>query len=81
MMVEALGKKQKIIIDREMCKGCRICVAFCPEKVLELDDEEKVIVVSPEKCNACRLCEFRCPDMAIELCEESRPRVETSSNE
>lgn len=80
-MVEALGKKQKIIIDREMCKGCRICVAFCPEKVLELDDEEKVIVVSPEKCNACRLCEFRCPDMAIELGEESRPRVETSSNE
>jgi len=66
-MVEALGKKQKIIIDREMCKGCRICVAFCPEKVLELDDEEKVIVVSPEKCNACRLCEFRCPDMAIEI--------------
>ena len=66
-MVEALGKKQKIIIDREMCKGCRICVAFCPENVLELDDEEKVIVVSPEKCNACRLCEFRCPDMAIEI--------------
>ena len=52
MMVEALEKKQKIIIDREWCKGCRICVAFCPEKVLELDDEEKVIVVSPEKCNA-----------------------------
>jgi 2-oxoglutarate ferredoxin oxidoreductase subunit delta len=67
MMADALEKKKEIIIDRELCKGCRICVAFCPEKVLELDDEEKVIVVSPEKCNACRLCEFRCPDVAIEL--------------
>jgi 2-oxoglutarate ferredoxin oxidoreductase subunit delta len=60
-------KKQEIIIDREWCKGCGICVAFCPEKVLELDEDEKVIVVSPEKCTACRLCEFRCPDMAIEI--------------
>ncbi len=66
-MAEALKKKKEIIIDREWCKGCRICVDFCPEKVLELDDDEKVIVVSPEKCNACRLCELRCPDMAIEL--------------
>lgn len=69
MMADALEKKKEIIIDRELCKGCRICVAFCPEKVLELDDEEKVIVVSPEKCNACRLCEFRCPDVAIEIDE------------
>ncbi len=66
-MTEALNKKKEIIIAREWCKGCRICVDLCPEKVLELDDDEKVIVVSPERCNACRLCEFRCPDMAIEL--------------
>jgi 2-oxoglutarate ferredoxin oxidoreductase subunit delta len=69
MMVEPVEKKQEIIIDREWCKGCRICVAFCPENVLELDDDGKAIVVSPEKCNACRLCELRCPDMAIELGE------------
>lgn len=68
-MAEPLKKKKEILIDRGLCKGCRICVDFCPEKVLELDDDEKAIVVSPERCNACRLCELRCPDMAIELIE------------
>jgi 2-oxoglutarate ferredoxin oxidoreductase subunit delta len=68
-MVEAPKKKHNINIDREWCKGCGICVAFCPEKVLELDEDEKAVVVFPEKCTACRLCELRCPDMAIEIDE------------
>jgi len=65
-------RKKEIIIDKGLCKGCRICVAFCPEKVLELDDDEKVRVRFPEKCNACALCELRCPDMAIKLEEEDQ---------
>jgi len=59
--------KSGIEINRDLCKGCRICVAFCPEEVLELDDDEKALVVRPEKCNTCGLCELRCPDIAIEL--------------
>ena len=59
-------KTKTMIIEREWCKGCRICVAFCPEGVLELDEEEKAVVKYPEKCIECGLCELRCPDMAIE---------------
>jgi 2-oxoglutarate ferredoxin oxidoreductase subunit delta len=66
-MTEALKKKKAIIINREFCKGCGICVAFCPEKVLELDDDEKAVVVAQEKCTACGLCERLCPDIAIEI--------------
>ena len=71
-MADPKGKKKKeIIVDKELCKGCKICVAFCPEKVLELDGDEKAVVMSLERCNACALCELRCPDMAIELEQES----------
>jgi len=62
-------KKKKKIINREWCKGCRICIAFCPGKVLELDEHEKAVVKHPEKCRDCGLCELRCPDMAIEHTE------------
>ncbi|MFH1138742.1 MAG: 4Fe-4S binding protein [Pseudomonadota bacterium] len=54
-------------INKDWCKGCGVCVAFCPQKVLELDENGKAFVARPEECLACRLCEFRCPDLAIEV--------------
>ena len=58
-------------IEREWCKGCGICVHFCPKSVLKLDDEQKVHAAKPDACICCRLCEYRCPDLAIEvICEE-----------
>ena len=53
-------------IRPDRCKGCGICVAFCPTKVLGLD-QEMAMVQSPEACVDCRLCELLCPDFAISL--------------
>jgi 2-oxoglutarate ferredoxin oxidoreductase subunit delta len=65
-------KKRGIIhVDSRYCSGCRICVEFCPRKVLELSPElnHKAVHVAyaarPEDCTACNLCEIYCPDFAI----------------
>ncbi len=71
-MVEA-QKKLKLkehLINQAWCKGCGICVAFCPKNVLELDDKDKAVAARPEDCIACKLCELRCPDLAIEIITE-----------
>jgi 2-oxoglutarate ferredoxin oxidoreductase subunit delta len=60
-------KAADVQINRDWCKGCGICVAFCPKEVLELDEFEKAVVERLEDCNACGLCELRCPDMAIDV--------------
>lgn len=67
-----MAKKQleELVINREWCKGCGICVSFCPKNVLELSSEDKAIAVRPEDCICCKLCEMRCPDLAIELFEK-----------
>ena len=70
--VKKLNKKEpkgktKIEVNKDLCKGCGICVAFCQKKVLELDEQDKAVAVRPEDCNACTLCELRCPDMALEI--------------
>ena len=63
----AKKKLLEIKINRDWCKGCGICVQFCPTKVLELDGREKVVAVRPEDCICCKMCELRCPDLAIEV--------------
>ena len=57
--------KAEFTIKSERCKGCGICVAFCPKQVLALDPLGKIYVANPEACIACGQCELRCPDYAI----------------
>lgn len=63
-------------INRDWCKGCGICVALCPKKVLDLDQSEKAVAVRLEDCICCRLCEIRCPDLAIDLVVDEGERDE-----
>ena len=54
-----------VTIFPNWCKGCDLCVEFCPGGVLEHAATGRVIVAHPERCRACRWCELHCPDFAI----------------
>ena len=69
-------KTEDIVIRKDLCKGCGICVAFCPTHVLELGEDEKAEVKRLEDCTACGLCEMRCPDIAIEVRIKAEPSAE-----
>lgn len=60
-------KLKSLAINRQWCKGCGICVAFCPASVLELDQEDKAVAARIDDCIACGYCALRCPDLAIEV--------------
>ena len=57
---------KRLIINEKWCKGCGICVAFCPKQVLVLK-KGKVTKANPDACIKCGQCEQRCPDYAIYL--------------
>ncbi len=61
-----MAGKKKLVIEPSWCKGCGICVAFCPKKALELV-KEKVRLREDGNCILCGQCELRCPDYAIHL--------------
>ena len=54
-----------IQINDAWCKGCTICVAFCPKDVLAMNRMDKVEVKALEACTKCLRCEQLCPDFAI----------------
>ncbi len=71
----AKRKLREHLINRNWCKGCGICIAFCAKKVLELDNYDKAVPVRPNDCVLCGICEMRCPDLAIELVAEAEDEV------
>jgi 2-oxoglutarate ferredoxin oxidoreductase subunit delta len=54
-----------IEINDSWCKGCGICVEFCPKDVLQMTVMDKVAVKNLEACTKCLRCEQLCPDFAI----------------
>jgi len=69
-------KRYKVEINNKLCKGCFICIRYCPMGVIAESDEigelgyDLAKVEHPEKCTGCRLCLVYCPDLAIAIAEE-----------
>lgn len=61
-----------VSINVRWCKGCGICVAFCPKKALSIEGE-KARFAAPDKCIACGMCELYCPDLAITVDASKMP--------
>jgi 2-oxoglutarate ferredoxin oxidoreductase subunit delta len=66
--------KSEVVIDERLCKGCGLCVYFCPRNCIEMTKDKLgaqgyVLPVfnHPESCNTCGICTRMCPDLAVEV--------------
>lgn len=63
----------KVIVDRERCKGCELCISVCPQKIMVMSKTfnkksyHPAEQINPEKCTGCAFCAMTCPDVAIEV--------------
>lgn len=63
----------KITIEREKCKGCRLCIAFCPKGAIIPEEKLNQRGARPVKfkpgaeCAGCTFCALICPDGCIEV--------------
>ena len=71
-----MARRGRIVINRELCKGCYLCIRACPVKALEKDAEINSTGSYPakpsggEKCIACGNCYEVCPDVCVEVFEQ-----------
>ena len=61
------------IIEKDRCKGCELCVHFCPKGCISMSEGfngKGYRFTSFEKkteCTGCAICALVCPDVAIEV--------------
>lgn len=63
----------KVYILPERCKGCQICVQYCPQQVLQVSQETNskgyhfpdIVPGKEQACVHCEFCTFVCPEFAI----------------
>ncbi len=65
--------KGAVVVDKERCKGCNLCVVACPLKVLKLSKQVNTKgyncagQVVEDVCNGCASCAIVCPDGCISV--------------
>ncbi|MBS3968981.1 MAG: ferredoxin family protein [Clostridia bacterium] len=63
----------KIMFHEDACKGCELCIEFCPKNLITLASRfndkgfHPATVENTDKCVGCAICARMCPDVAIEI--------------
>jgi len=60
-------------VTSERCKGCELCVLYCPKKILRMSSSTNSRgyhfpeCYEADKCTGCKTCGLMCPEVAIEV--------------
>lgn len=62
----------RVTFREDRCKGCELCVAACPKKLIKIADDrlnakgfKPAEITDSEKCIGCAFCATMCPDLVI----------------
>jgi len=76
-----LVARGRIEVDRDRCKGCGLCVEFCPSHTIALSDDLNAIghhpaqMHDPDSCTACAICADMCPEGSITVYRKKRRKA------
>lgn len=70
----------KVLIHKDKCKGCGLCIFYCPLNHLEQSDclNKRGVKFAVENkknsCIGCKACFFICPEACIEVYEAKKKK-------
>ena len=62
----------RVIVDSQRCKGCGLCLVFCPKKELKSSEKTnkkgyRYVEFAGSSCTGCLRCALICPDTALKI--------------
>ncbi|MFO0840284.1 MAG: ferredoxin family protein [Phycisphaerae bacterium] len=72
-------------VETERCKGCSLCIEFCPQHCLTLSEGHNAMgyhvaeLHNPSKCTACTLCAEMCPESGMTVYRKKRKARDSKS--
>lgn len=73
-----------ISVAQEICKGCELCIASCPQKSLGLSDQinnigYRIVHLVNDSCTGCVNCALVCPEGAITVYRQRKQAAKTAT--
>ncbi|MBI2438296.1 MAG: 4Fe-4S dicluster domain-containing protein [Lentisphaerae bacterium] len=71
-----MKKHFRVTIDRELCKGCELCIGVCPLQLLSMTATlnrkgyHAAETSRAKECSGCLKCARMCPEAVIEIWNE-----------
>jgi 2-oxoglutarate ferredoxin oxidoreductase subunit delta len=71
--------KGTIIVAKEICKGCELCITACPQESISISKQinlrgYRFAELNNDKCTGCMNCALVCPDAAITVYREVKQK-------
>ena len=71
-VINEMEYKEKVYTDTDRCKGCGLCINFCPKQAITQSAHANAkgynyVEVDDEKCVRCGACYRVCPDYVFEI--------------
>lgn len=64
---------ERVVVERDKCKGCRLCVYACPLNLLFISSRPNnkgyypAEISDNSQCTSCAACARMCPDAALSI--------------
>lgn len=75
-----------VLIAKDVCKGCELCIGACPQECLGLSNHLNIrgyrfVQLTADTCTGCINCALVCPDSVLTVYRQPKPSARSAQHQ